>query len=263
MTNSEWNNQEDNKNSSDQKQIFRVIEDGNTLKNKEEINTGPVYVRPRAKRRNYWTPVILTILSACIIGTILGIAMLELFVGVAEEQPEEQPIPTPTETEQTTSPVEEPPLVELSVLSAHVIQAGLFTERENVETWSKQYQDIGEPTFIWEEDGQFYLFIGIYSTAEEAKSKVEELQSEGHDVFTKPWVTSEIHEGFTGEELEWLDKFYSAWQHSLTERNIAPLEQLFDVAPPSNRLNILSESISQSQSFDIYLLELMYIFENL
>lgn len=241
---------------------LHTVEDGNTLK--DEKNTSlPVYFRPdllKKKKNNFLVPIIVTVISAVVIGTVFGIFLLQLFVGVENEEAEDSPaLQSPQAKPQTTVILEDEP----TRLSAHVVQAGVFVERQNVEDWQEHYESFGESTFVWERDGQFYLFIGIFATGEEAKEKVEEMQNEDFDVFAKPWVT-ELENMDSIESEDWMNDFQQAWHESLVQRDAAPLQKLAETGSAADEFQrILENPENENIELELLLLELMYTFDQL
>ncbi len=238
------------------------VEDGNTLKNEKNASL-PVYYRPnllKKKKHNYLVPIIVTVLSAGVIGTVFGIFLLQLFVGVENEEAQDSPTLQSSQANPRTTVIQED---EPARLSAHVIQAGVFVERQNVEDWQEHYASFGEPTFVWERDGQFYLFIGIFATGEEAKHKVEEMQNEDFDVFAKPWVT-ELENMDSIESDDWMNDFQQAWHESLVQRDAAPLQKLAETGSVADEFQrILDNPENENIELELLLLELMYTFDQL
>lgn len=256
--------EEMNKGSSDRKHVFRVVQEGSAVKREVEEEQIPVYYRPHpvTKRKSGWlTPVIVTIASAGVIGTILGILMLQLFVGMENDQAVS--VNQTTAAPAASSPVGEAAAEQLSKLSTYVLQAGVFSKRANAEEWQAIYEAANEPTFMWEKDNQFYLFVGIHGTEQNAKQKAEELKASNYDVFAKHWETAEREINLSAAESEWLGEFREAWEMAVTTKEKAQLLEL-DVALDSSILTGLMEMLKDHEkNLDVFYLELMYAYDQL
>lgn len=254
-----------NKKNTHEKDSFQVVEDGSAVRkeiNQEQI---PVHYRPQepVKKKNKWVmPVLLTISTAAVIGTILGMFILQLFVDIEEET-------GVTQGEGNTNTISTQPaeLIEtdLPSLSAYVLQAGMFTEQANAEEWKEYYEALGESAFIWESEEQHYLFIGIYGTEEQASEKLEELQSSEVDVFMKKWETTEgsVTERTT-EEIKWIEQFQVTWEEALAERETSAFFDLINHLPSTHSLEELNEYLSNpNKNIDLFFFELMNTYEQM
>ena len=246
------------------KQRFQIVQDGNAVKKEIEPNTIPVFLRPEPKRkvkRRRILPFLLTIISAGVISILLGVAILQMFIMVEDQPIGESNIPEGTATITSSQPIEQ----SIPELSGYILQAGVFTEKENAEEWLVFYESENIPAIIWESDNQYFLFTNIYAAEEEAKLKVLELKEDEFDIFAKPWSTSTGELKLSVEELEWLHTFQETWVTSLVNKEGEQLAELADSAPNSNQLSMLIErlEVGYTENDVQFFLELMHLYEQI
>ena len=252
------------KEDTEQKPIFRVVQSGNAVKKEIEGERIPTYYRPSSNkpvRNKRLIPIFLTILSASVVGIVLGLILMQMFV-VLEDHPvaENSSAPTVASTsgDQNT-------LSQLPVLSGYVLQAGVFTERDNAEEWLTTYETNNIPGIIWERDAQYFLLTGIYATEAEAKLKATEYKADGYDIFAKPWSTTEKEINLTDAEGKWVNTFQETWNTSLTGKDVESLVALHASAPETEQFgNLLSQLETEANTGnDQFYLDLMYTYEQL
>lgn len=242
----------------------RYIEDGSAIRKEVENEFTPVHYRPKkAKDKSWLAPVLLTVLAAGAVGTFLGIFMIHLFTGIENEQTVQDSSASTVVTAQGTDNQVQAEQ-QLPPLAAYVLQAGLFENRENAEEWRQSYMSAGEPAFIWERDGQYFLLIGISSTKEQAKQRAVELQDEGFDVFVKEWKTSGKRLELTEGASEWIDQLGKVWEEALTVKEFTPLVNHLENIPKADELRNLVEALSeQTEDIEVYLLQVMQAYDHL
>lgn len=261
-----WNNQNDRKKEPRESPFLQEVEDGNTVKKEVDPNQIPVHHRitPTTKKKPSWLmPFLTTIATAGIIGTGLGLLLMQLFIGLDEEEVivnESQMNSSPAAAIETN----ESKTVDLPALSAYVLQTGVFMEEANAVEWSEFYETDGKSTFIWKRGEEYYLFLGIYGTEDEARTKVEELQGDGVDVFMKQWETEKKEVTLEEEGIDWLLTFQEAWDEALRERETEKLLSLAQDAPSTSTLEDLIEKLTNShQNNDEFFLNVMHAYADL
>ncbi len=165
----------------------------------------PIFVPNKQKKKNYKTSLIksflLAIISAIVIGTSFGLMILQLFAG--SQQPMKngihhiEKVAIPNESDLLEEPLEndEGPagIVTVSPLNVYLVQGGLFSTEAAITPILNQIKSKGLSGTIVNQDGMYYLFLGIGSTAEAAKiflTPYEEINNiEG--AFVKNLLTSE------------------------------------------------------------------------
>lgn len=177
--------------------------------------------RQYTKKTNRIRPMIVASGSAVLIGVILGFIMLNMFtqlgehpnqqgshvdaIGLANDSNGKEASDLQiSETEKVTSTIE--------AINGFVLQAGVFSTRENAESWATNYEEHGFSTVIWERDQQFFLLIGFAQTEEQASELVAELEQYQLEVFVKAWATPDMEIQATELEIEWLSSLNSLWK---------------------------------------------------
>lgn len=174
-------------------------------------------------------PFFLAALSAIVIGSLLGFSMLMMFKGSDDQSPhhinaikqnDDQVKENDHEKKSEVSDVNIPSL------NAYVLQGGVFSETENAEHWSMQYNEAGFRTVIWERDGQYYLFSGVASTKDFGQNVAE--KQDDFDVYIKEWLTNPETIQLSKEEIEWVSSFQEKWKEtvqSVSEENNILIDQ--------------------------------------
>lgn len=201
-------------------------------------------------------PVMLAISSAIVIGSILGIIMLRMFVGIESEiaQGNNNSPVAGVDNEDNGNNTE----AGLSAFSngsidAYVLQGGVFSEVENADDWVEYYDQAGLHSLIWEVDDQYFLLVGLANTDDQAKQFANDITAEeGFEVFDKEWNTAEREVDLIEEEDEWLQAFEENWHEALGSLEneeifiVDEWEGLVENYPnETDRLSSLKESITR------------------
>ncbi|MBM7554614.1 SPOR domain-containing protein [Thalassobacillus pellis] len=202
----------------------------------------------KKRKKNLSQPVkkvLLSVLAALLAGLVLGFILLRMFVGITENDKAEgynylQESAASGQTDNSAGSG----AAELPELSAFVIQAGYFTSKEKAVSWGGQYENAGYPTFIWEREGEFYLFAGLASSESSANEKADQLKEDGLQTYVKPWAVSGMKEvDIKGAEV--LDKLPGLFTSSITgETDQAAWEQLQASLPDGKAFTMLEQSIN-------------------
>ncbi|MEC5422039.1 hypothetical protein QGM71_00850 [Virgibacillus sp. C22-A2] len=224
----------------------------NTNKYKENSN--------KQQKYTFLKPVIFAVLSAIIIGTILGVIMLRMFVTMGEDSPATGETITPimdTEEENTNDEneaVSETISENHESISAFVLQAGVFSEESNANEWASDYYRAGLPGVIWERDNQYFLLVGLTNSKEQAMQLAADLEKDGFETFIKEWKTNGSEIELTNTEHAWLHDFHEHWYmyfNSLNEQTVLSGNEWKDLitAYPeaSEKLSTISQEIIRLQ----------------
>ncbi|WP_339228283.1 SPOR domain-containing protein [Oceanobacillus sp. FSL K6-2867] len=228
------------------------------------------YSKKRPGKLKSFKPLVAAVISALVIGSVLGFFLLRLFVDVEGQvigEPTGQA--TPATVAETAAGAAETAAVQLDSLQAYVLQAGIFSKEENAVKWAEGYLDKGVPTMVWEKDNQFFLLAGIAETKEQAAQMAENLQENGSiDIYVKEWSTSSGEAKLTEEEKGWIGEFQNAWTTSLaswSEKQTLSeetLNELAEAAPKNTEtLTPLLSAVNESDEQATKLLQLMYNYE--
>ncbi|WP_407269604.1 SPOR domain-containing protein [Radiobacillus sp. PE A8.2] len=172
--------------------------------------------------------------SATLIGLTLGFILLRLFVGIGEDgdqtaTSDNANTDTPTTTTDdagsetgtdTSSEVgTDGSLVAYTIdpMQAFVIQAGVFSTVEKAETWQTQFTEAAFPSMVWEHEGQFRLFAGLFATEQSADIFAEQMTASGLEPYVRPWQTEATAIELSSEVEAWISAFPALWQESLKE----------------------------------------------
>jgi stage II sporulation protein B len=205
--------------SSEEEPIPVLTKEDSNSKNKSGNSTG--------FRR--FKPIIIAIVSAVVIGSVLGFVMLRMFVGIDHElaAPDPNSSPNPVVNANGDKQQTEAKPVKLEAMNAYVLQGGVFAEQANADEWVDKFADAGMPSMVWKQDKQYYLFLGMAADKEQAKGLIATMkESSDLDVFVKEWKTDKMEVKMSGDEQKWYQSFQDQWTKSLSnvnkEKAIAP-----------------------------------------
>lgn len=164
---------------------------------------------------SHFKPILIAIISAIGIATVLGFIMIRMFAGIDTNIPGNASNNLPV-IENNETEAAETNAVALETLTAYVIQAGVFSEKVNAESWAEKYHNTGLPTMIWQRENQFFLLIGLANSKEQAKDIVGDLKEYSFDMFVKEWSTEKNEVELTQAEQGWFQSFQEQWNTALT-----------------------------------------------
>lgn len=176
---------------------------------------GKKYKKARKSLGRY-KPIAIAAVSAVVIGIGLGIIMLKMFDGIGSEASgglDKSTSALNTDPSSIQGAGDSTKDATIEPISAFVLQAGVFSTKENAAAWSKKYQEAGYPTTTWQRDDQFFLIAAVAATNEAADALATEFTD--FDIYVKEWETGKTDKQFSKEETEWVRTFTDLWQESL------------------------------------------------
>ena len=157
------------------------------------------------KKKSKLQVLLITTLSAVVLGFIIGAVMLKLLTSFEAES---QSVNASGQTSTA--------LTQKSVLlSAYVLQGGVFSEKKNAEQWVEKYNNQGVPAVIWKSEGNFYLFAGAAPAENQAREQAKQINTKKLDIYVKEWTAPIAKGALLKDEKEWLNEFQAVWSSSL------------------------------------------------
>lgn len=206
-----------------------------------------VYEIPTQRRKSMFRsakPLLISILSAITIGVILGFIVLRMGAGGTGATNNIEASQTPPPTKSTTGPAGEEEdsssptsPIELVELQAYVLQAGVYSERDNTDEVVSTFESHGYAPVVWEKDRQFYVFTHLFAAEEQAKEEVEDMEKSELETYAKSWITENRTVDMSEEEGVFIQEFVETWnetveKHSNQETDVIGLwEQLVEEIP--------------------------------
>lgn len=161
--------------------------------------------------------LVVTIGVAAAIGLLLGLIMLNVFTQIDKNGEKYSLSASKIEESKKKNNKEVATGHELTTLHAYVIQAGVFTEQDNINEWESFYKEAGFLPVIWKRDEMYYLFVSLASSENAAKEIAENMGKQGFDVYVKEWQTASREVAIGEDDLRWLEKFHTLWQTSVKD----------------------------------------------
>lgn len=201
--------------------MFSRIEKGSTMKKQgkwpKQYKKNPILNKP--KKITKITPfmnrtvkkIIFAVCSSLFIGTIFGIIILQMS---KQEEPNDTTLLN-ISTNGNQEQEEEKQIKQLDAIYLYVVQAGVFSEKENAEQWGTKYKNLRFPAFSWQRNNEYYVLTGIASTEQIASQYAKEMDSQGLDVYVKEWEISEVKQQVTEVDYQLLHSFVEQWRDAL------------------------------------------------
>lgn len=260
-------NQKYNKSYTNNTNLSEFHRDQAATLHESEEDSIPVFARPtdtykKQPKENkgkfsYFKPIIIAILSALAIGTLLGIIMLRMFVGIDSDLSAQGSNLLSVVNNDEKNDRSKTMTLSDEPMEAYVLQAGVFSEKENANTWAMTYGEAGLPTMIWEKENQHFLLLGLANTEEQAKVVAEGLKADSFDVYVKKWRTEAEKVKLSETEQEWFQSFRDQWNNALTslssQEALSPAEWdnvITNYPKESERASSLFEGISNIEQVD-------------
>lgn len=208
-------------------------------------------------------PLVVSSLSAIVIGVLLGFIVLRMSIGGQEVQ-QGSASSSPSEVIADDSNEDkgnsdlQATSVELKQLQAYVLQVGVFTEEENTGDAVDLLEKNGFAAIVWENAEQYYVFTNIFSTEEQAKNSVDQLEKKEIENYAKLWTVDKQTIDATDEEVAFLQDFVETWEETVEKHtnnevdSINSWEKLVDEMPESEEnaqdlIDYLDENIQQAE----------------
>jgi stage II sporulation protein B len=123
------------------------------------------------KKNGVLKSFIFSIVFAVLIGTSFGVIMLKLVViDHSKKTTIETSAPVTKTVSKTATPKTSTEKITVQPFTAFFVQGGMFSTKEGANEISNQVKAKGVPAEIIEMDGKSFIFLGVSSTLEQAKS---------------------------------------------------------------------------------------------
>ncbi|MDY0405445.1 hypothetical protein P5G51_008575 [Virgibacillus sp. 179-BFC.A HS] len=183
---------------------------------------------PEKKIPPFLKKILFAMFSAVGIGLLLGFIMLHLFGNMESSGPTSQQVPVnhlknQPNTNQADQQMKGAGNAEektLAGLQAFVLQGGIFSESANAENTARGFASAGYPSFIWEQDGQFFLLVGIEDSKNAAVQAAKKMKENNFDVYAKEWQVAKRKLPLNKEESEWLAAFANVWNSAVKQMSM-------------------------------------------
>lgn len=162
-------------------------------------------------------PLLITVAGSLFIGIIFGLIVLQM-VNQDKNQEAENVHATSLSAENTDESTKNS--IDLSAITVFIHQGGVFSTAENAQEYSKELQQAQIPFIQRENDGQFFIWMNIAETEQQAKSQADEMDKQGIDVFIKKWEVPAAAVELDEKSGKWLQSFQALYNTSLQADSI-------------------------------------------
>lgn len=203
----------------------------------------------------------ITALSALVIGAVFGVFFLQLS---HEDEMSIQSKATQVDSDKSSRT--------LPGLSFYLVQAGLFSERKNAEEIQAQFIADKASAVIWQDEAGYYVFTALANS----EAKIREKNSNDKKFFIKEWTIAEKKLSLSQEEAGFFEDLHKSLEAALAGLDeqavdLAPWQKLRQAAVETDKtktfLVFMDKSLANEAetvaSFDMFLLEILYLYENL
>ncbi|MFZ3576404.1 hypothetical protein [Virgibacillus sp. DJP39] len=163
------------------------------------------------------------IISAIVLGTALGIFMLNMFTNIdINSGPVAGKMNSSTDSTNNDAGntgngtvVSKSSTYSLEGFKAFVLQAGLFNENSSVTAVQDQFKQPGIPTMVWKKGEKFYLFATVTNTKDQANAIKSSYKNLNLETYAKEWSVKKAELKITEAEYKWLQDFHTLWNKTL------------------------------------------------
>ncbi|GAA0442398.1 hypothetical protein GCM10008983_19320 [Lentibacillus halophilus] len=185
------------------------------LVKRKGVDGNDSYYSSRKSKLKPFKPLLLASISAIIIGSFLGIVMLQLFVDIDKRMSQQNASIPMADDNDKKNETEQMETATIESQTAFVLQAGKFTEKPNADKMAKAFQQAGFAAMIWKKNDSFFVLSGIAETEEHASHLADTMTDKGLKVYVKPWKTSEKETRLQQAEKKWLQTYRTQWNKAL------------------------------------------------
>ncbi|EIJ79041.1 hypothetical protein PB1_15824 [Bacillus methanolicus PB1] len=199
-----------------------------TIKNK---NKGWSGAANRKTSQGIFTSIFFSVFLAILLGVSFGLILLKSVITDNSAEEIEEPIPAADEVKPAagTASANVPPI------SAFIVQEGVYSTSEAAEKAKSAVEQKGAPAHIVNMNEQFFVYLSVADSMENAKEIGSGLKSNGINVFAKPL-------DFGGKQLSGLQET----ERKLLESAPALYEILARAASEASLTNSISRETAES-----------------
>ncbi|WP_152654757.1 SPOR domain-containing protein [Oceanobacillus sp. CFH 90083] len=228
----------------------------------------------KLKRNTIWKAILVSGLSAVLVGTVIGFFLFRMFVQVDTPATAENPLQTAPTAAQTEREEERPAFVMASLdpLEAYILQAGIFSEQENADALIGSLTNLNISTVFFEREEEHYLMAGVGPSEDTAKSLADSLSDNQVELYVKEWSTQFREIEMTEAEREWITAFQAFFDEQLHQADLnepiaeEEITDLVDKAPDeADRIDELVTHLTelQGEPSSYQLLSWMQVYDEL
>ncbi|WP_163582339.1 hypothetical protein [Gracilibacillus saliphilus] len=172
----------------------------------------------RSKKPSFWSKYKSFIISACtaiVIGSFLGLVMLNIFVDLDPEEvafeqntSNNQAVSATSdqsdEEDNTTANAQEGEAFQSETFDFFVTQAGVFTNQSTAQQLVQDLQEDQIESMVWTRDENFHVFVGLKSTHEASKQFTSSAFPSNYELYGgKEWHIDSASISLSEEEKDW------------------------------------------------------------
>lgn len=217
------------------------------------------YITPelvQKKKTSFFTKYksfILSAVTAIVIGTGLGLLMMNMFIDLDPEAfsaSENESNHTVAIANEAVSNTENKQIrLQIPALQAYVIQAGVFSTEDNAKNfYDSQLASFNLPYSIWQQEDKFYIFVHAAGTEGSSKDfHQNQLESNENFYSGKLWSTNAVSVDVDEVSSDWMAAFPEVFMNTLAEGNTVAWEKWLKEKPENTSEN-LEDFITNSQA---------------
>src|SRR5699024_8565706 len=183
--------------------------------------------KKQTRRAKFWVKyksLILSALTASVIGSGLGLVMLNIFADLDPEEIANNPSPTNNQTVLTanhqTENQDNTVSFQSSSLNQYVIQAGVYSTETKAQEIIDQLSSENIQAMIWPREDKYHVFVAVHPSAESSKKYATESMGKDFEWYAgKSWPIPSRTIELKQNEIEWLASFESYCQEASNQEN--------------------------------------------
>lgn len=172
----------------------------------------------RKTRFSTFKPILIAVFSAIIIGSGLGLFMLNMFVEIGHglnETTGNLPAITDDADANEGDSSAKGTMVTVEPINAFVLQAGVFSGKANADEMAATFKASGFSTMIWKKGNQYFLLAGIAESKQQAEQLASNFGEHKLEVYVKKWHTDSKKVQLSNAEADWIQLYKEQWNKSI------------------------------------------------
>ncbi|MDX8046571.1 SPOR domain-containing protein [Gracilibacillus sp. S3-1-1] len=231
------------------------------------------------KNGSFWSkykPLLISGVTAIVIGSFLGVIMLRMFINI---DPEEVAFDSSSTINNQAASVSSEQVetkeenYQGKEYHFYVTQAGVFSSESAAEQLVAELKEENIDGMVWQRDDSYHVYVSLTSSQEASKDFTEKFISDSDDMYSgKPWDVNAESAALEEGESEWVQLLESSLEQMI-EGNIdeGEMNRLLE-DKPTNPSALVEQIVSileslqaqnEEQSAQVLVLQVLYNYDRL
>lgn len=231
------------------------------------------------RKQSFWSKyksLLISSITAILIGSFLGIIMLRMFVDIDPEEVAFDASATNTNNQPvsvSSAESEQAENYQSEEYTFFVTQAGVFSSEAAASQLVQELKEEQIDGMIWPRDNNYHVFVSVTSTNEASKEFTAETFSSSDEMYSgKEWRMSGTAATLTDDEKQWITKLEDSLEQMIAgEIDKEAIKQLLS-RELSNQSEVIEkmrssleslQALENEQKIQVTVLQILYLYEKL